>query len=91
MRYVIAYDISHDARRERVARILSEWGDRVQLSVFEADVHHRDLPRLIDALAPHLNPPRDRLRVWRICGACKRAAHAIGGAPMADRDVSWTV
>jgi CRISPR-associated protein Cas2 len=41
MRYVIAYDIADDGRREDVATVLSGYGPRVQLSVFECDVRSR--------------------------------------------------
>ncbi len=33
--YVAAYDISHNGRRARVARVLLGYGDRVQKSVYE--------------------------------------------------------
>ncbi len=36
MKFVIAYDISNDKRRERVARVLLHFGERVQKSVFIA-------------------------------------------------------
>ena len=36
--YVAAYDISHDEHRERVARILMQYGRRVQWSVFEIEL-----------------------------------------------------
>lgn len=91
MRYVVGYDVSDDARRGRVAAVLEGWGDRVQYSIFEVDVGGRELALLIDALEPLLRPPADRLRVWRLCGACQRATHAIGGSPVADRDVAWIV
>ena len=32
--YVAAYDVSDDRRRNRVSRVLTEYGHRVQLSVF---------------------------------------------------------
>lgn len=91
MRYVIAYDIACDGRRARVSRLLEACGDRVQYSVFEADLGHDDLARLVDALESELMPPADRLRVWRLCGACQRATHAVGGAPIAERDVAWVI
>jgi CRISPR-associated protein Cas2 len=42
MRYLITYDIADDRRREDVATVLSGYGPRVQLSVFECDIasHH---------------------------------------------------
>lgn len=36
MKFVIAYDISNDKRRERVARVLLHFGQRIQKSVFIA-------------------------------------------------------
>lgn len=91
MRWVIAYDVACDRRRERVARLLEACGERVQYSVFEAEMRHDELAHLVDALASELAPPADRLRVWRLCGACQRATHAVGGAPIAERDVAWVV
>jgi len=34
-KYVVAYDVADDAEREKVAKILQGFGDRVQKSVFE--------------------------------------------------------
>jgi len=36
VKFVIAYDISNDKRRERVARVLLHFGQRIQKSVFIA-------------------------------------------------------
>lgn len=41
MRYVITYDIADDHRREDVATLLSGYGPRVQLSVFECELRTR--------------------------------------------------
>ncbi|MCA1676888.1 MAG: CRISPR-associated endonuclease Cas2 [Actinobacteria bacterium] len=38
---VVAYDIVDDGRREDVASLLSGYGPRVQLSVFECQVRSR--------------------------------------------------
>ncbi len=46
--YVIAYDIPDDRRRERVARVLLNFGRRIQKSVFTAMLdydQHRELRR----------------------------------------------
>lgn len=45
-RYLVAYDISDDRRRTRIARCLQEYGDRVQYSVFVVDVRPARLVRL---------------------------------------------
>lgn len=45
-RYLIAYDISDDPRRARIAKRLQTYGDRVQYSVFVVDVRPARLVRL---------------------------------------------
>ena len=44
--YVAAYDISDSRHRERVARILTRYGQRVQRSVFQVWVEPDELPQL---------------------------------------------
>lgn len=45
-RYLIAYDISDDVRRTKVAKKLESYGDRVQYSVFIVDARPAKLLRL---------------------------------------------
>lgn len=49
-RHLIAYDIPDDHRRTRVAKALATYGDRVQYSVFIADLRPAKLLRLRDLL-----------------------------------------
>jgi CRISPR-associated protein Cas2 len=42
-RYLISYDVSDDKRRDRLATLLEGHGDRVQFSVFFADLTDREL------------------------------------------------
>jgi len=44
--YVAAYDISDSRHRQRVARILGRYGQRVQLSVFQIWVEPEELSKL---------------------------------------------
>lgn len=45
-RVVVAYDVPDDARRLRISRALSEFGDRVQYSVFVVDATPAGLGRM---------------------------------------------
>lgn len=45
-RYLIAYDVADDIRRQRIATRLSSYGDRVQFSVFVVDARPAKLVRL---------------------------------------------
>lgn len=57
-RHLIAYDIPDDHRRTRIAKTLETYGDRIQYSVFIADLRpakllrlRTDLDNIIDAHA----------------------------------------
>jgi CRISPR-associated protein Cas2 len=45
-RYLIAYDIPDDRRRDRLAKCLQRHGDRIQFSVFVVDASPARLVRL---------------------------------------------
>jgi CRISPR-associated endonuclease Cas2 len=49
-RYLAAYDVSHSSRRAKIARVLGEYGVRLQLSVFEIDIE----PDEIETLRRHV-------------------------------------
>src|SRR5580692_8100419 len=63
MRYVVTYDIADDHRREDVATLLSGYGPRVQLSVFECDVRNRQEGADLQAkLRTLIDPVEDQVR-----------------------------
>ena len=62
-RYLVAYDISDDHRRSRVARRLQEFGDRVQYSVFVVDVRPARLVRLRAGLEDLIDGQADSVLV----------------------------
>lgn len=45
-RYLVAYDIVDDRRRDHVAKVLGGYGDRLQYSVFVLDVRAARMIRL---------------------------------------------
>jgi CRISPR-associated protein Cas2 len=85
MRYVIAYDISEDSRRNRVARFLEGWGRRVQKSVFECDLEPEDLLEVSSRLREMLDTVEDRCHIYGICGECVCRRTVIG----ADLEPRW--
>jgi len=70
MFYAISYDIRDNRRRLRVAKILKDYGERVQLSVFEAELEEKSLDRLKKRLERCLDPAVDTVRLYPLCGAC---------------------
>lgn len=82
MRHVVTYDIGDDRARERVAKVLSGFGWRVQESVFECDVTEDDLELLVERLQEELPPEvAGSIRLYRLCTECQRAARGLGVQP----------
>jgi len=77
MRYVISYDIEDDAKRTRLANILLDYGDRVQKSVFEADLTPGALEELLAKATRELED-EDNLRVYPLCGSCEQRIQNFG-------------
>lgn len=80
LRYVCAYDIPDDRRRLRVARVLEGYGDRVQLSVFEAVLSQEQLDTLVAEVTAELELGEDALTIYPLCAACAGRMHRLGRA-----------
>ncbi len=78
MRYIIAYDISDNARRAKVAKRLESLGERVQGSVFEADLNDVALARLMGQLEKAIDPETDGIRFYRLCADCASEVRIVG-------------
>jgi len=97
IRYVVTYDIADDGRREDVATLLSGYGPRVQLSVFECDLQtRREAAALRAELRELIDPVEDQVRLYPLDASAARQVAVIGaghrGAPgLLDRHVSRTV
>lgn len=89
---IVAYDIADSARRERVSRLLSGFGPRVQLSVFESllpsttgiDSVVRELSALVDDL-------EDQIRIYRVTGRLDQIRTVIGRRRLEERLDFWIV
>jgi CRISPR-associated protein Cas2 len=68
--WVVAYDISDDRRRARIAHVLEGHGVRVQWSVFECRLNRTEMQGLRRRLLALSEPGQDRLRFYPLCGPC---------------------
>lgn len=74
---LISYDITLDAKRDKVAGILKDYGNRVQYSVFECHVDARSFTRLLAELKPYASDG-DSIRVYQLCQGCLEKAIELG-------------
>jgi len=78
MRYVVSYDIADDRLRGRIARILDDYGDRVQRSVFEADLETATLGAMIGRLKREELGAADSIRIYALCASCAGKGIRLG-------------
>ena len=76
--YLIAYDISSNKMRNKIAELLEQYGERINLSVFECMLSHRQKEEIIDTLGSMINPQTDSIRVYFICKTCYGKSTVIG-------------
>jgi len=89
-RYVICYDISDDRRRRKVATLLEGVGDRVQGSVFEADLDSTLFETVRTSLDDRIDKSEDAVSSYRLCSACAKRTLYSGtqsGTPLWGEEV----
>ena len=92
IRYVVTYDIADDRRREDVATLLSGYGPRVQLSVFECDMRtRREVSALRSKLRELINPVEDQVRLYPLNDSAARQVAVIGARVIEERQDFWIV
>lgn len=87
---VVSYDITDDRRRVRVASELENFGQRVQLSVFECHLPARELARLKGLLRALIDRKQDKVRYYSLC-AKDRAQIRNDGPDEVSRDWDYQI
>ena len=82
--YLVCFDIVDDRTRTRAARLLKEYGVRVQKSVFECSLlSEKRFLKMRNRLEGMINSTEDTLRYYFVCKEClgKMEYSGIGKAP----------
>ena len=87
VRYLVCYDVAHPQRLRRTARILEEYGYRLQLSVFECLLDRQRLAELRSKLQGVLHHEEDQVLFVSLGQAAQDASLVIEaiGLPYAER------
>lgn len=88
---VVAYDISDDQRRARVAATIQVWGNRIQRSVYLCTLDPAQLTDLSSRIAGIIDPDTDSVYAFRQCGACWDDVVVLGLATIDDDPYYWAV
>lgn len=78
MLYLVSYDIPDTPRRTKIAKILDDFGDRVQYSVFECLIDKTLLNKMVSRLQGVVNEAEDSIRIYALCGNCESIIKIIG-------------
>lgn len=83
---LVTYDIPADKRRNKIAKILEDYGQRVQYSVFECNLTGKQLEALRRELTKVIDEQADSIRLYYLCAACAEKVEPMGQAepPAAD-------
>ncbi len=72
MKYVVCYDVASQSRRSRLAKVLLDYGVRIQLSVFEADLPCSELlGQMVERAVATVSEEEDTLRLYTLCAKCQ--------------------
>jgi CRISPR-associated protein Cas2 len=90
--WVVAYDIGDDGRREHIATLLSAWGPRVQLSVFECQIPTETEGRTLRAaLRAAIDPHEDQIRIYELTGTNFAGLTTLGARVLEERQDFWII
>lgn len=67
---IFAYDISSNRRRNKVAKLLETYGERVNYSVFELFISEKRIQELMRKLSNMIQHTTDRVLVYKLCRNC---------------------
>jgi CRISPR-associated protein Cas2 len=85
---IIVYDVASDQRRRRIAGALEERAVRVQESVFEARLTHRQAERLMARLEK-FTAKGDSLRLYTVPDSMLPRCREMGGPMIAGAERYW--
>ncbi|HKQ08185.1 MAG TPA: CRISPR-associated endonuclease Cas2 [Blastocatellia bacterium] len=67
---VVAYDVRDRRRLRRVAKMMEQYGSRVQFSVFECRLDKERMARLFADIKRAINRRQDKVTVITLCQSC---------------------
>jgi CRISPR-associated protein Cas2 len=83
---VVAYDIVSDRRRNRLVKLLKDYGQRVNFSVFECRIKKQTFPKLKSEISKIISRKEDSVLFYDLCLDCERKRQALGVKTLESRE-----
>lgn len=91
MKMLAVYDIAHPRRLARVAKILKDYGVRVQKSKFEIDPSPSGFRELQTRIMAVIDPAVDGVKYIPLCFKCMAKTEVIGQGNYVDPDEEFYI
>lgn len=91
MNLIVAYDIADPRRLNRVARIIKDYGVRVQKSIFEVEVDNRRFQEMWMRVCVEIEPAEDGVKFFPLCEKCAGTVENIGQGVFVDPETEYLV
>jgi len=88
---IVSYDISNNRRRNKVAKYLLDYGQRVQYSVFEVFEDREVLEQIFKRLQDFIQPDEDSLRMYILCKSCRKDITTAGKEKLYELDERYYI
>ena len=90
MFYLVSYDIPDDKRRTRLAKIMLDFGARVQYSVFECNMDDKLLDTMLKRVGKIVSD-EDSVRIYALSGKCLATVKILGRGKLTEDENVYIV
>ena len=91
MNMIVAYDIADPKRLNKVAKIIKDYGVRVQKSIFEVNVDGRRFNEMKVRVEDIIEASEDGVKYFPLCEKCAGTFEIIGQGIFIDPDEEYSV
>lgn len=91
MDMIVAYDIADPRRLNRVAKVIKDYGTRVQKSIFEVDVDDKRFMEMKRRAEAEMDLEEDGVKYFPLCEKCAGTVEIIGQGIFIDPDEEYIV
>ncbi|HCX00935.1 MAG TPA: CRISPR-associated endonuclease Cas2 [Syntrophaceae bacterium] len=88
---IVAYDITEVKRLNKIAKVMLDYGVRVQKSIFEIDVTPRAFRELKERVEKIIVKELDGVKYYPLCEKCVGTVEIIGQGQFTDPDREYYV
>jgi len=91
MNMIVAYDIADPTRLARIAKIMEDYGVRVQKSIFEVSAGKGIFREMKDRIEGVMVSAEDGVKYFPLCEKCAQTVEIIGKGCYIDPDAEFYI